>query len=326
MYVPPFEITPKIIDLISKISEKIGEINSLESSARHVELRRESRIKTIHSSLAIENNSLSLEQITAIINGKRVLGAPNEIQEVKNAVQSYDLLLSLDSTKEKDLLRAHALMMKDLVRNNGRYRSGGVGIFNGQNVVHVAPPASSVPALMKDLFRWVKRADVHPLVKSCVFHYEFEFIHPFQDGNGRLGRLWQSAILKDWKKVFAWIPVESLIKKNQAKYYRVLRACDATADSTAFVEFLLLLILKAAEEIVQNEKRVTVKVTVKVTVNQKKILEVVKKNPHVTLDELSKKIGISRKSIAANVKKLQEAGMLKRNGADKNGYWEIVEK
>lgn len=324
MYVPPFEITPKIIDLISKISEKIGEINSLESSARHVELRRESRIKTIHSSLAIENNSLSLEQITAIINGKRVLGAPNEIQEVKNAVQSYDLLLSLDSTKEKDLLRAHALMMKDLVRNNGRYRSGGVGIFNGQNVVHVAPPASSVPALMKDLFRWVKRADVHPLVKSCVFHYEFEFIHPFQDGNGRLGRLWQSAILKDWKKVFAWIPVESLIKKNQAKYYRVLRACDATADSTAFVEFLLLLILKAAEEIVQNEKRVTVKVTVKVTVNQKKILEAVKKNPHVTLDELSKKIGISRKSIAANVKKLQEAGMLKRNGADKNGYWEIV--
>lgn len=324
MYVPPFEITPKIIDLISKISEKIGEINSLESSARHVELRRESRIKTIHSSLAIENNSLSLEQITAIINGKRVLGAPNEIQEVKNAIQAYDLLLSLDSTKEKDLLRAHALMMKDLVRNNGRYRSGGVGIFNGQNVVHVAPPASSVPALMKDLFRWVKRADVHPLVKSCVFHYEFEFIHPFQDGNGRLGRLWQSAILKDWKKVFAWIPVESLIKKNQAKYYRVLRACDATADSTAFVEFLLLLILKAAEEIVQNEKRVTVKVTVKVTVNQKKILEAVKKNPHVTLDELSKKIGISRKSIAANVKKLQEAGMLKRNGADKNGYWEIV--
>lgn len=324
MYVPPFEITPKIIDLISKISEKIGEINSLESSAHHVELRRESRIKTIHSSLAIENNSLSLEQITAIINGKRVLGAPNEIQEVKNAIQAYDLLLSLDSTKEKDLLRAHALMMKDLVRNNGRYRSGGVGIFNGQNVVHVAPPASSVPALMKDLFRWVKRADVHPLVKSCVFHYEFEFIHPFQDGNGRLGRLWQSAILKDWKKVFAWIPVESLIKKNQAKYYRVLRACDATADSTAFVEFLLLLILKAAEEIVQNEKRVTVKVTVKVTVNQKKILEAVKKNPHVTLDELSKKIGISHKSIAANVKKLQEAGMLKRNGADKNGYWEIV--
>lgn len=326
MYVPPFEITPKIIDLISKISEKIGEINSLESSARHVELRRESRIKTIHSSLAIENNSLSLEQITAIINGKRVLGAPNEIQEVKNAIQAYDLLLSLDSTKEKDLLRAHALMMKDLVRNNGRYRSGGVGIFNGQNVVHVAPPASRVPTLMKDLFRWVKKADVHPLVKSCVFHYEFEFIHPFQDGNGRLGRLWQSAILKDWKKVFAWIPVESLIKENQAKYYRVLRACDASADSTAFVEFLLLLILKAAEEIVKNEKKVTVKVTIKVTVNQKKILEAVKKNPHVTLDELSKKIGISRKSIAANVKKLQEAGMLKRNGADKNGYWEIVEK
>ena len=278
--------------LISKISEKIGEINSLEPSARHIELRRENRIKTIHSSLAIENNSLSLEQITAIIEGKRVLGAPNEIQEVRNAVQAYDLLLSLDSTKEKDLLRAHALMMKDLVRNNGQYRSGGVGVFNGQNVVHVAPPANRVPALMKDLFRWAKRADVHPLIKSCVFHYEFEFIHPFQDGNGRLGRLWQTVILKDWKNVFAWIPVESLIKDNQAKYYRVLRACDAAADS----------------------------------VNQKKILEAVKKNPHITLDELSKKIGISRKSIAANVKKLQEAGLLKRQGADKNGYWELLDK
>ena len=326
MYVPPFKITPKIIDLISKISEKIGEINSLESSARHIELRRENRIKTIHSSLAIENNSLSLEQITAIIEGKRVLGAPNEIQEVRNAVQAYDLLLSLDSTKEKDLLRAHALMMKDLVRYNGKYRCGGVGIFNGQNLVHVAPPASRVPTLMKDLFKWVKKADVHPLVKSCVFHYEFEFIHPFQDGNGRLGRLWQTVILKDWKKIFAWIPVESLIKENQAKYYRILKVCDAVADSTAFVEFLLLLILKAVEEIIRNEKRETVKVTVKVTVNQKKILEAVKKNPYVTLDNLSEKIGISRKSIAANVKKLQEAGMLKRQGANKNGYWEVQDK
>ena len=326
MYVPPFKITPRIIDLISRISEKIGEINSLESGTRHIELRRDNRIKTIHSSLAIENNSLSLEQITAIIEGKRVLGAPNEIQEVRNAVQAYDLLLSLDSTKEKDLLHAHALMMKDLVRYSGKYRSGGVGIFNGQNVVHVAPPASRVPVLMKDLFKWLKKADVHPLVKSCVFHYEFEFIHPFQDGNGRMGRLWQTAILKDWKNIFAWIPVESLIKDNQAKYYRVLRACDAVADSTAFVEFLLSLILKAIEEIIQNEKRVTVKVTVKVTVNQKKILDAAKKNPHVTLDDLSKKIGISRKSIAANVKKLQEAGMLKRHGADKNGYWEVLDK
>lgn len=326
MYVPPFKITPRIIDLISRISEKIGEINSLESGTRHIELRKDNRIKTIHSSLAIENNSLSLEQITAIIEGKRVLGAPNEIQEVRNAVQAYDLLLSLDSTKEKDLLHAHALMMKDLVHYSGKYRSGGVGIFNGQNVVHVAPPASRVPVLMKDLFKWLKKADVHPLVKSCVFHYEFEFIHPFQDGNGRMGRLWQTAILKDWKNIFAWIPVESLIKDNQAKYYRVLRACDAVADSTAFVEFLLLLILKAIEEIIQNEKRVTVKVTVKVTVNQKKILDAAKKNPHVTLDDLSKKIGISRKSIAANVKKLQEAGMLKRHGADKNGYWEVLDK
>ncbi len=324
MYTPPFTVSAKIIDLISKISEKIGEINSLESSPHHVNLRKENRIKTIHSSLAIENNSLSIEQITAIIEGKRVLGAPNEIQEVKNAVQAYDLLLSLDSKSEKDLLRAHQLMMKDLVTRNGKYRDDGVGIFDGSEVVHIAPPADRVPALMADLFEWLKKSDVHPLIKSCVFHYEFEFIHPFQDGNGRMGRLWQTVILKDWKDVFAWIPVESLIKENQSEYYKSLSASDTNADSTIFIEFMLELLLRSIEDIISAESRVNVKVNVRVSVNQQKILDEIKKNPYVTIDELAGIVGIAKKNIFNNMKKMQGNGLIRRIGADKNGHWEII--
>ena len=323
-YQPPFKITSKIIDYISRISEKIGEINSLENSPHQVKLRKENRIKTIHSSLAIENNSLTIEQITAIIDGKRVLGSPNEIQEVKNAVQTYELLLKLNRYEEKDLLKAHSLMMQDLVSNNGKYRNEGVGIFDGNQVVHLAPPADRVPLLMADLFNWLKTSDVHPLIKSCVFHYEFEFIHPFQDGNGRMGRLWQTVILKEWKEVFAWIPVETLIKENQSEYYNALNSSDKEADSSSFIEFMLSLLLKTIEEIIETEKKVTVKVSVKVTVNQQKILDVIKENPFVTQEELAQIIGLSRKSIIQNMKKLQENGLLKRIGADKNGRWEIV--
>lgn len=325
MYKPPFEITAKIIELISNISEKIGEINTLQDSPYHIQLRKENRIKTIHSSLAIENNSLSLKQITAIIEGKRVLGNPNEIKEVKNSIQAYDLLLSLNPYNEKDLLNAHKLMMQDLVERNGKYRTDGVGIFDGERVVHVAPPAKRVTELMGELFEWLKTSDVHPLIKSCVFHYEFEFIHPFQDGNGRIGRLWQTVILKEWKEIFAWIPVETLIKENQKEYYNVLGVSDSTANSTKFIEFMLALILNTIEEIIESEKMVTPKVTAKVTVNQKKIIEAIKNNPYITQEELAEIVGIARKNIVANMKKLQTNGLIKRVGADKNGYWQIEE-
>ena len=325
MYKPPFEITSKIIELISNISEKIGEINYLQNSPYHIQLRKENRIKTIHSSLAIENNSLSLKQITAIIDGKYVLGNPNEIKEVKNSIQAYDLLLTLNPYLEKDLLKAHKLMMQDLVEINGKYRSDGVGIFDGKRVVHVAPPANRVPKLMADLFEWLKTSDVHPLIKSCVFHYEFEFIHPFQDGNGRMGRLWQTVILKDWKEIFAWLPVEILIKENQKDYYKVLKASDSEANSTKFIEFMLSLILNTIEENIEAEKRVTPKVTVKVTANQKKIIDAIKANPFITQEELADIVGIARKNIVVNMKKLQESGLIKRIGADKNGHWKIEE-
>lgn len=325
MYTPPFEITSRIIELISNISEKIGEINYLQDSKQNVRLRKENRIKTIHSSLAIENNSLSIEQITAIIDGKHVLGNPNEITEVKNSIQAYNLILSLNPYQEKDLLKAHQLMMKNLVDRNGKYRTDGVGIFDGERVVHLAPPADRVSKLMADLFEWLKTSDVHPLIKSCVFHYEFEFIHPFQDGNGRMGRLWQTVILKDWKEICAWLPVETLIKENQKEYYNVLGTSDSEANSTKFIEFMLTLILNTIEEIIESEKKVTQKVTVKVTANQKKILDAIKENPYITQEELSEIVRIARKNIIANMKKLQENGFIKRVGADKNGYWQFVE-
>ena len=324
-YEPPFKITSQIIDLISQISEAVGEINSLENSPRHLELRKENRIKTIHSSLAIENNSLSLEQITAIIEGKRVLGSPNEIQEVKNALQAYELLLTLNPYEEKDLLKAHKLMMADLVERNGKYRKDGVGIFDGNQVVHLAPTADRVPFLMSDLFEWLKNSDVHPLIKSCVFHYEFEFIHPFQDGNGRMGRLWQTVILKEWKSVFAWLPIETLIKENQVEYYNALNSSDSDANSTNFTVFMLQTILRTIKEIIETEKKITLKITVKITANQKKILEAIKQNPFVTQEELSSIVGIAKLNINKNMKKLQEQGLIERVGADKNGKWIVCD-
>lgn len=327
-YEPPFKITDEIINLVAQIAEKIGELKSFEKSPLHVELRKENRIKTIHSSLAIENNSLSVEQITAIIEGKRVLGSPNEIQEVKNAVQAYDLLLELNPYEKKDLLRAHQLMMSELVEHSGKYRNGGVGIFDGKEVVHLAPPADRVPFLMADLFEWLWESSVHPLIKSCVFHYEFEFIHPFEDGNGRMGRLWQTVILKEWKSIFAWIPVESLVKENQAEYYNALNSSDTAADSTKFIEFMLILILRTVDEIISTEraaKKITAKITIKITANQRKILDEIRKNPFITQEELSAKLGIARLNIIKNMKKLQENNIIRRIGATKNGHWEIVE-
>ena len=325
-YEPPFKITSKAINLISQISEKIGEINTLENTERTVQLRKKNRIRTIHSSLAIENNSLTIEQITAIIEGKRVLGPPNEIQEVKNAVQAYELLLNLNPYKQNDLLKAHQLMMNDLVKHSGKYRKGGVGIFDGKGVVHVAPPADRVPFLMNDLFDWLKSTDVHPLIKSCVFHYEFEFIHPFEDGNGRMGRLWQTVILTEWKPIFAWLPIESLIKENQKLYYKALGISDSNADSTEFIEFMLSIILKTIKEIITTELKITQKITQKITVNQQKIIDSIKNNPYITQEELAEIVGIARLNIIKNMKKLQEQNIIKRIGADKNGYWQIVDK
>ena len=235
--------------LIAEISEQVGRIAVLQEGTISPHLRKGNRIRTIHSSLAIEHNSLSLEQVTAILDGKRVLGNPNEIKEVQNAYEAYEMMLSLDPSSVKDLLKAHKLMMQGLVPENGRFRSKGVGVFDGKNLVHMAPPAEFVSEHIHHLFEWYQSSELHPLVKSAIFHYEFEFIHPFADGNGRMGRMWHSLLLGKWKDLFFWLPIEELIQSRQKEYYDALGAADKEADSAGFVELMLEIIRDSLKEI-----------------------------------------------------------------------------
>jgi Fic family protein len=244
-YKPPCTITPEILNRVAAISEAIGRLTVLTDQTGALRLRRINRIRTIHGSLAIEGNTLSEAQITAILMGKRVIAPPREVQEVKNALAAYDRFDTWKPEAEKDMLDAHRIMMSGLIDEAGRYRRGGVGVMAGQQVIHMAPPADRVPHLMADLFGWLAATDAHPLIAGSVFHYEFEFIHPFSDGNGRMGRLWQSLILARWKPLFADIPVESLIFEHQAEYYQALQESTRQSDSAPFIAFMLRMILDA---------------------------------------------------------------------------------
>lgn len=248
-YKPPFHMTDKMTSLIAEISEQVGRITVLQEGTISPHLRRENRIRTIHSSLAIEHNSLSLEQVTAILDGKRVLGNPNEIKEVQNAYEAYELMLRLNPASVDDLLKAHKLMMNGLVSENGRFRSGGVGVFDGEVLSHMAPPVEFVPEHIQNLFAWYQKSELHPLIKSAIFHYEFESIHPFADGNGRMGRMWHSLLLGKWKEMFFWLPIEELIQSRQKEYYDALGAADKQADSAGFVELMLEIIRDSLTEI-----------------------------------------------------------------------------
>ncbi len=248
-YQPPITITEEIVNLVAEISEHIGRVNFEQRAIANPRLRRDSRIKTIHSSLAIENNSLSIDQVTAIINGKRVLGKQAEIREVKNAYEAYEKILEFNPYSDVDLLKAHKLMMKDLVSEVGMYRTGGVGVFAKDKLVHMAPPAEFVCNQIRDLLEWTKTSKLNMLIKSCVFHYEFEFIHPFQDGNGRMGRMWHSLLLSTYQPMFGYLPVETIIKERQEEYYASLRASDSIANSYPFVEFFLQAVLDSLLEI-----------------------------------------------------------------------------
>lgn len=326
MYSPPFTINDEILSLVSEISEQIGALNvMLGNSMPSPMLRKENQIKTIHSSLAIEHNSLSLQQVTDIIEGKHVLGAPNEIQEVKNAVQAYHLMQQLDAFNEKDLLKAHRLMMQDLVAKSGQYRTEGVGVFDGDKCLHMAPPPQRVPELMRDLFAWLRTTDTHPLITSCVFHYEFEFIHPFIDGNGRMGRYWQTMILARWKSIFAWLPVETIVKQNQQEYYNAIARSDAAGDSTVFILFMLKCLQATIKHEVEN--KVDNKVEDKLlTDSEQRIVRLMTKDAHITIAEICKKTKLSAAGVNKILASLRNKGIIKRIGANKNGYWDVHKK
>jgi Fic family protein len=253
---PPYSITPKILKLVSSISEKIGEVNANLLNRPSPQLRKLNKIKTIQSSLSIEGNTLNMEQVTAIIENKKVAGPKKDILEVTNAIIAYENLVNFDSLSQESFLQAHSQMMENLIENSGKYRNQAVGIIKGSNVTHIAPPAKNIPFLMNDLFEYLKNQEELCLIKSCVFHYEMEFIHPFFDGNGRMGRLWQTVILLSKYSVFEFLPFETLIKQTQDGYYEALAFSDKNGESTIFIEYMLGVIEKSLSELLNYNNRI----------------------------------------------------------------------
>lgn len=297
-YQPPYTITSKIIHLVAQISESIGRLTALTQIQDGLKLRKANRIRTIQGSLAIEGNTLSEEQITAILNGKPVIAPPKEVQEVRNAIKAYEEFQQWQPSSELDLLQAHQILMTGLIDEVGQFRNGGVGVMSGDRVVHMAPPANQVSRLMNDLLQWLDQSDEHPLIKSSVFHYEFEFIHPFTDGNGRMGRLWQTLLLSRWNPIFANIPVESLIYQNQKAYYDALQASTDRADSAPFIEFILQMILDAILSSTATDQvsdHVAAQVSVQVSDQVKRLILVMGQDEY-TLAELMQLLDLSHRA------------------------------
>ena len=284
-YTPPYEITDDMLELVSEIMENLGKISGVNQLEKLPRLRRVNRIKSIHSSLAIENNTLSIEQVTDVINGKKVLGLQEDIIAVKNANEAYNKLQDINPYDINDLFKIHKIMMNDLVFEAGRVRTGQVGVVNSfGEVSHLAPPAEFVSGYLEQLFNWLATSSANMLIKSCVFHYEFEFIHPFSDGNGRMGRLWQTALLAKWKPVFAWIPIESIIKDNQEEYYKAITYSTSEAKSNIFILFMLDVINKSIKDMAKNAKNHYKHINSRIS----DLLEVIEGYPQSTLELMRK--------------------------------------
>lgn len=303
-YQPPYTITPKIISLVADISQAIGKITATSQIERDLRLRKINQVKTIRGTLAIEGNTLDESYITAILEGKKVLAPQKEILEIRNAIKTYDKFQNLNYKKEKDLLSTHLTLMQGLVDEVGVYRAGSVVVMSGSDVIHLAPPANKVSELMGNLFEWIKNTDEHPIISSCVFHYEFEFIHPFADGNGRMGRLWQSLILSQWDKLFSYIPVESIVYEHQKAYYEAIQESTNKTDCYPFIEFMLEMLSIAIREI-------SLQVGQQVSPQVKKLMEVLK-DKQLTRQELQDKLNLKdRKSFVERyLKPALEQGLI----------------
>ena len=315
MYSPPFTVSAKAIKLIAEISAQIERYSIKMGAEESLMLRKANRIKTIHSSLAIEGNTLSSDEVSDIVNGKNVIAPIRQIQEVRNAIKAYELFPSLDPYSMDDLLRAHGVMMEALADDAGMFRKRGVGVYSGGHAVHIAPQAHMVPGLMSDLFAWLNSSEDHLLVKSCVFHYEFEFIHPFSDGNGRTGRLWQSLILSKLHPLFENLPVENMVFANQTAYYDAISKSSDLADSGPFIEFML-------EEILASLKaHQGSPVSHRITEKEQRVLDYIMAKPDSSAKAISDKTGISDRQVERLIASLKEKGILVRSGSRKSGRW-----
>ena len=333
MYIPPFTVSARAINLIAEISAQIERYAIRLEQEDGLRLRKANRIKTIHSSLAIEGNTLTEDQVRDIINGKNVVAPIKQIQEVKNAIQTYEMYPTLDAFSEKDLLKAHGVMMQALVDDAGNYRRGGVGVYGEKGLVHMAPPADRVPTLMKELFDWLRHSNDHLLIRSCVFHYEFEFIHPFIDGNGRTGRLWQSLILGKLHPLFEHLPVENIIYSNQQQYYDAIAASSKAGQSGPFIDFMLNEIYKTLKshqgEPLQNKlhNKLHDKLHDKFPELSEKaiaVLDVINANSSFNAAMIGEQVGLSERQVKTYITKLKQVGLIVRVGSNKTGYWKVT--
>lgn len=304
-----------MLTLVGEISELAGKLGLMEAQIATPKLRKENFVKTITGTLEIEGNTLGAEKITAILEGKRVLGSVREIAEVKGAIAVYENLEKLSYKKEFSLIAAHKILMDEILKDAGKYRKIQVGVGGKSGVTHIAPPFDRAPQLMGDLFAWLGNTTEHPLIVSSVFHYEFEFIHPFADGNGRIGRLWQTLILHSWKSFFAFVPIESVVRERQNEYYKALEDAGSVGESTPFVEFMLEAILSACKNIEKSNQK-----------SNQKILFLIAENPKITIAELIGMTGLSESGVKKVIAKLKNDGKLSRVGSLKGGEWEIKQQ
>ncbi len=324
MYKPPFTVSAKAINLIAKISSQLERYAIRMEQEDTLRLRRANRIKTIHSSLAIEGNTLSEGEVQAVLDGKKVVAPLKEIQEVKNAIKTYELYPKLNPFSIQDLLLAHGTMMAGLVDEAGSFRKGGVGVFDGEKPIHIAPPADRVRDLMNGLFGWLENADDHLLVRSCVFHYEFEFIHPFSDGNGRIGRLWQSLILGRLNPVFEHLPVENMVYSKQQAYYEAINRSSDLGESGPFIDFMLEEILDALV-VHQGKSNADIAGEKGLNYQQQRVLWYLRADRHISAAKIAADLDMSPRQIERMLADMKAKGIIRRIGANRNGYWEIVE-
>lgn len=324
---PPFTVSAKAVNLVAEISGLIERYAIRLEQADALLLRKANRVKTIYGSLAIEGNTLTESQVSDILDGKRVVAPIRQIREVKNAIKTYELYPQLNPFSVPDLLKAHGVMMEALADDAGSFRRGNVGVFAGKEVVHIAPPADRVPGLIEDLMHWTKSAEDHWLIRSCVFHYEFEFIHPFSDGNGRMGRLWQSLILGQLHPLFEHLPIENMVYANQQTYYDAINTSTDQGECGTFIDFMLQEIFDALSLRSQTFRPdVGVSVGANVGVNEQKVLTRLSEDRHITAKQLAVFLSITPRQVERILKKLKEKELIRRVGSDKSGYWEIVKR